>query len=132
MRKLFAVGVGTLLVAAASSLPAAASGYTVSGVARGYSVTSELVPGRNGQFSASIELRALDSNAFIARVHTQLSPGESTSLPLATHPGLEIRALAQAVGANSVRYVVEVFRLGILEARNESTVSVAARGPSGN
>ncbi len=132
MRNLIVVGLGTLLVAAASSMPAAAAGNNVSGVARGYSIASELEPGRGGRFNASIELRALDSNAFIARLHTQLSPGESTSFPIASHPGLEIRALAQGVGANSVRYVVEVFRLGILEARDEATVSIAARASSGN
>jgi hypothetical protein len=132
MRNPIAIGAVTLLVATAFALPATASGNTVSGVARGYSVASELEPGRNGRFSASIELRALDSNALIARLHAQLSPGEATSFPLASHPGLEIRALAQGVGANSVRYVVEVFRLGILETRHEATVSVAPLAPSAN
>jgi hypothetical protein len=132
MRNLIVVGVGTILLAAASSLPAAAPGNTVSSVARGYSVASEFEPGRDGRFSASIELRSLDSNALIARLHTQLSPGESTTFPLASHPGLEIRALAQGAGANSIHYVVEVFRLGILETRHEATVSIAPRAPPGN
>ena len=132
MRNLIAFSIGALLVVAASSSSAAAIGNVPSGIARGYSIASELEPGRNGRFSASIELRALDSNQFITRLHTQLAPGEASSFPLASHPGLEIRALAQGIGASSVRYVVEVYRLGILEARHEASVSVAPRTLVGN
>ncbi len=132
MRNLIAGGVGALLIA--STLPAAAAGAAasgMSGVARGYTVTSELEPGRDGQFSASIEVRTLDSSQLVTRLHTRLAAGVSASFPLASHPGLEIRALAQDVGANSVRYVVEIFRLGVLEARSDSTVSLACV-PAGN
>ena len=127
MRNSIAISVAVLFLIAPYSSHAAPLEAVPSGIVRGYSVTSELEPSRNGQFSASIELRALDSNQFITRLHTQLASGKSTSFPLASHPGLEIRALAQGTGATSVRYVVEVFRLGILEARHEASVSVAPR-----
>ena len=127
MRNFIAISIAVLFVIAPYSSHAAPLEPAQSGIVRGYSVTSELEPGRNGQFSASIELRALDSNQFITRVHTQLAPGKSTSFPLPSHPGLEIRALAQGTGSSSVRYVVEVFRLGVLEARHEASVSVADR-----